>query len=93
MAASRGMVNSAMTRMLSTVRNLLYMGMKSIIRSVSAMKWRPSARRIERAVRITNAHLSGPRTMTQPKMNRATISAPTYTGPFVPSGSPKYWLI
>ena len=75
--ASRGMVNSAITRMLDTVRNLLYMGKWSIKRSVKPMKLWPHESNIDSTVAITRAHFTGPFTTKRLKMNNTKMSAPT----------------
>ena len=54
---------------------------------------RPKASTTDSTVEASNHHFSGPRTMHIPTKKRAKTSTPTYTGPFVPSESLKYWLI
>ena len=88
--ASNGMVNSATTRMLDTVRNLLYIGKWSINQSVSHIILCPHESITVRIVTANNAHFMGPFTIIRPRMNSANINAPTYTGPLVPGWSPKY---
>ena len=60
--ASRGMVNSAMTRADDTVRNLLYMGSQSMKKSVTGIRLRPHAKSSDRTVEAARAHFMGPRT-------------------------------
>ncbi len=88
--ASSGMVNSAITSMLSTARNLLYIGRLYTSRSVNHSKWRPMAASSENRVSISSAHFMGPLTIRQPNRNSMHTIAPTYTGPLVPSVSLKY---
>ena len=50
----------------------------------------PVQKAFEKMVAPNNAHLSGPFTIKQPKINRNMTNAPTYTGPAVHGWSPKY---
>ena len=83
-------MNSAMTRMDDTARNLLYIGTKSMKKSVNGMKFFPHDRRMEKRVAPKSAHFIDPFTMKHPKMKRNSTKAPTYTGPEVIGCSPKY---
>ena len=58
-------------------------------RSVNHCMLRPKARNTDRSVRTSSAHFTGPFMMKHPRRNSVKIITPTYTGPFVPSGSPK----
>ena len=84
------MVNSAMTSIDATVRNLEYIGKWSMKKSVKGMKFFPHERSMERIVAASNAHFIGPFTMKSPRMKSMTTKAPTYTGPLVPGCSPQY---
>ena len=75
--AKRGMVNSAITRMEATVRNLAYMGTWSMKKSVKGMKFFPHERRIDNMVATSSAHFSGPFTTNRLNTKRATTKAPT----------------
>ena len=75
--ASVGIVSSAMTRIEETARNLSYIGIQSMKRSVSGIKFLPQASIIERIVAMSSPHLIGPLTMTQPMMKRMQTKAPT----------------
>ena len=88
--ASSGMVNSAITRMEATVRNLAYMGTKSRKKSVIGMKFLPHDSSTYNIVAASNAHFIGPFTMNRLKMNSIITNAPTYTGPLVPGWLPQY---
>ena len=75
--ASNGMVNSAMTRMLLGVRNLAYIGMWSMKKSVSPMKFLPHDSRMLKMVAAKSAHFIGPFTTKRPSMKSASTKAPT----------------
>ena len=89
--ANKGMVNSAITRIEDTALNLLYIGTKSMKKSVGGMKFLPQESIIEQMVVPKSAHFIVPFTIKQPKKKRNNTKAPTYTGPAVPGWSPKYW--
>ena len=75
--ASNGMVNSAITSIDATVRNLEYIGKWSMKKSVNGMKLCPHDNNIERIVAASNAHFTGPFTMKSPRMNSISTKAPT----------------
>ena len=91
--ANSGMVNSAITSIEATVRNLEYIGMLSMKKLVKPMKLWPHDSSTDNIVAASSAHFIGPFTMNRPRMNSMSTKAPTYTGPLVPGCSPQYWPI
>ena len=82
--ANKGIQNSATTRILDTVLNLLYIGKYSIKNSVSGKKFFPHDKSTVNIVAASIAHFKGPLTIKQPNMKSNMTNAPTYTGPAVP---------
>ena len=75
--ASKGIVNSAMTRIEATVRNFAYIGTWSMKKSVSPMKFLPHESIIERIVATSRAHFIGPFTTSSANTNNISTKAPT----------------
>ena len=74
--ANKGIVNSAITMIMETARNLLYPGIKSKKKSVSGIKCFPHAKRIDKTVVISKNHFILPFTKNKPNINKKTTIAP-----------------
>ena len=71
------MVNSAMTSMEATVRNLSYMGKWSRKKSVKPIMLRPQERAMESIVTTSRHQGSGPFTSSSPSTKSMQTKAPT----------------
>ena len=73
---SRGMQNSAITRIIVTALNLLYPGKKSMNRLVRGIKFLPQASIIDNTVADSSHHFSGPLISIKPKNKKEEYYCP-----------------
>ena len=77
MTAISGMVNSAMTRMEATVRNLLYIGILSMKKFVRPEKLCPQDSKMLNTVAAKRHHFIGPFRTKRLRKNSMSTKAPT----------------